>query len=285
MGKTHSRRNFIKKASVLAGFSQVPLMGWATGIKTLLNTGVDPKGEFSLLKLELLLSGYQFPFVDHFSTVFFQSEYKLYNLYGDRAISAGGFLLRSEMKGKNRQFDFSNWRTAGNGIRNKNQKFEYLVSGQVSCKPDLILSPEEWKVLSRITLSDHGPAYKSSGLENKGKVNKGEIVIKTPLRPVRKSFGTMPLSWKWGLIAVVQNMAERSADELQFSSLDEFDTIHANQGLRFRRKVKINCGNQRLIDFKVFELTGDGVIPTVYWVDNLDRTVFVISGMEAFVLA
>jgi len=52
----------------------------------------------------------------------------------------------------------------------------------------------------------------------------------------------------------------------------------------FRRKVNLDCGNDRLIDFKVFELTGDGVIPAVYWVDNKNRTVFVVSGMEAFIL-
>jgi hypothetical protein len=283
--KTHSRRNFIIKASVLAGFSQIPLTGWSAGFVTLLNVSVNPQSEFSLLKLEMLLPGYQFPFIDQFSTVAFQSEYKLYNLYGDRAMLAGEFFIRSEMKGKSRHFNFSNWRLANNSILNKNKKFKYFVSGKIKCKPDLTLSPEAWKVFSRIALLNDGSAYRGTGIKNIGVAKEGEIVIKNLPRPITKSYGQMPLSWKWGLLSVVQNMAVSSIQELHFSSLDEFDMIYKKQVIRFRRKVRIDCGNQQMVDFKIFELTGNGVIPTVYWVDNLNRTVFIISGMEAFVFA
>jgi hypothetical protein len=79
-------------------------------------------------------------------------------------------------------------------------------------------------------------------------------------------------------------MAEASMAELQFALLDEFDAIHQHQRMVLRKKVKLDCGVEHPVEFKVFELTGDGVIPTVYWVDNHNRTVFVISGMEAYVL-
>ena len=284
MEKLHSRRNFLKSAGLIAGLTQLPLMGWASGFSTLLNEGVNPANEFSLLKLETILSGYKYPFVDQFSTISFEANYKLYNLYGDNAVFSGEFALISGIKGKNRQFEFSNWRLANNGIKKRDKEFKYIVSGTVQCKNDSNLFPEKWTVSSRIALTDDGSAYAGTGLLNKGAAKNGTIELKSSGKTIKKSYGSMPLSWKWGLPAVVQNMAKESELELQFAMLDEFDAIYQNQKIRFRRKVTIDCGSMRLLDFKVYELIGDGLIPTVYWVDPMNRTVFVISGMEASVL-
>lgn len=111
-----SRRNFLKSAGVIAGVTQLPLMGWASGFSTLLNEAVHPGNEFSLLKLENILAGYQFPFADQFSTITFKTAYKRYNIYGDHPVSAGRFALKSGIKGNHQQFDFSNGRLANNGI-------------------------------------------------------------------------------------------------------------------------------------------------------------------------
>jgi hypothetical protein len=126
--------------------------------------------------------------------------------------------------------------------------------------------------------------YGGTGIVNNGEIRNGVVCLNTGNKKIRKPLGNTGLSWKWGLIAVVQKMAEDSTTALQFAMLDEFDALFQNQNLKFRRKVTLDCGNNRKIDFKVFELTGDGVLPTVYWVDNMNRTIFVISGMEAYVL-
>ena len=133
-------------------------------------------------------------------------------------------------------------------------------------------------------MSEESQAFYNTGLHNEGEAGRGEVTIQPKGKPIRKSYGSLPLGWKWGLPAVVQQMAEASMQELSFALLDEFDAIHHNQKLRFRKDVKLDCGEGQLISFKVFELTGEGVIPTVYWVDNMNRTVFIISGMEAYVL-
>lgn len=284
MEKIQNRRSFLKKVSLFAGLTQLPLMGWPAGFSTMVAEGLNPSGEFSLLKLEKLLSGYKFPVVQQFSTDKFHSTYKLYNLYGDDAVFAGEFILKSELKGKSRSFDFSISRRANSGIKKGVPEFKYIVSGKVECKTDATLSPEKWKVSSRIALAEDGVAFDGTGFLNEGEVKKSEISIKTTGKPIIKSFGSMPLSWKWGLPAVVQNMAESHKQELHFASLDEFDTVYNNQKIRFRRTVRVDCGNNLLTDFNVFGLTGDGIIPTFYWVDHLNRTVFVISGMEAYVL-
>ncbi len=284
MEKQQSRRNFLKMAGLVAAASQIPLNGWSSGFKTLLSEGLNPSGEFSLLKLGKLLSGYEFPFIDQFSTSEFQSAYKLYNLYGNNAVNAGEFNLKSGVKGKSRQFEFLNWRFADNGIKNRARKFKYFVSGHVKCKSDATFSPEEWKISSRIALTESGPAYGGTELLNRGTVKNGEVRLHTSGKTIKKTYDLAVLSWKWGLPAVVQNMAEANLQELQFSLLDEFDAIYKRQILKYKNTIAIDCGDSRLINFKVFELTGDGIIPTVYWVDIWNRTVFVVSGMEAFVL-
>ena len=278
------KRDFLKNIFFAAGLSQLPLPGWGKGFSALLENGIKPGGEFSLLKLEKLLAGYQFPAIDRFSTSAFDLGYKLYNLYGDNAVFAGEFVLHSSTKENLRQFEFKNWRWADNGSKNRLKKFKYLVSGNVQCEANDALTPREWKVASRISLSEEGSPFGGTGWINSGEAKNGEVILKTNRRPIRKAFGQSLLSWKWGLPAVVQQMAEASITVLQFALLDEFDAIYQNQILTFRKKVKLDCGIEHPIEFKVFELTGDGVIPTVYWVDNQNRTVFVISGMEAYVL-
>ena len=284
MEKMQNRRNFLKKVSVVAGLSQLPLPGWAEGFSTLLNLGVNPGGEFSLLKLEILLPAYQLPLVGKFSTGSFNSQFTHYNLYGNNAIKAGELSLNSDGKGEIRQFDFTSSRLANSGIKERDQIFKYVVSGKVHCQNNMTLSPQKWNVASKISLSDLGEPFGGSGLITAGEVREGELRLNTGGKEIRKSIGKVALSWKWGLIAVAQKMAEESSTELQFAMLDEFDAFYKNQKMQFRRKVNLDCGNDRLIDFKVFELTGDGVIPAVYWVDNKNRTVFVVSGMEAFIL-
>jgi hypothetical protein len=284
MENMQTRRGFLKKAGIVAGLSQLPLMGWSSGFSAMLSEGVDPHKEFSLLKLEKLLSGYKFPFIDQFSTASFHSKYKLYNLYGDNALFSGEFSLKSELKDKGRQFDLNVWRLANNGIRKRDQEFMYFLTGTVQCSAGPAFSPKKWNISSRIALTGAGPAYGGTAVSNIGQAKSGVVRIKTPGQPIKKPYGPLPLSWKWGMPAVAQNMAETSTAELRFTVLDEFDAIHKSQTIKFRKKIPLDCGDGRLIDFRVFELTGDGIIPTVYWVDNMHRTVFVVSGMEACVV-
>ena len=284
MKELQGRRDFLKKMGLMAGLMQLPFSGWSAGFLTMLKEGVNPSGEFSLLKLETLLSGYKFSFIDKFSTTKFKNDYQLYNTIESRSIFAGEFSLKSTLDNESRQFEILSWRSANAGEKQKDRRFQYIISGDVKCKNNLMLTPEKWEVTSRIANDQGGKAYGGTAFLNRGEVIQQEIKILTPGKSIKKTFGPNALSWKWGLLAVVQRMAEESKSELQFALLDEFDSIYQNQVIKFRRKVKLDCGNERQIDFKVFELTGEGVIPTVYWVDNLNRTVFIVSGQEAYVL-
>lgn len=279
-----SRRSFLKSATWVAGMVQLPLIGWSAGFSTMFSGSLSASGEFSLLKLNKLLAGYPFPFTEQFLTDDFRLNFQLYNLYGERAVRAGRASLQSAVGVKEQKFIFTVDRLANDGIRDKNKTCQYIVSGKVICRQDDTLSPVNWNMTSKIAFPDSGASFGGTELNSDGEVRDGQVYIHTNGKTTKKRLVHLPLSWKWGLIAVVQNMAKTQVKELQFSTLDEFDALYSNQKMRFRRTVSLDCGKDRVIGFKVFELTGDGVIPTVYWVDNLNRTVFVISGMEAWVL-
>jgi hypothetical protein len=282
MEHKQNRRYFLRNAVVAAGLSQLPLIAWAEGFSTLLSQGINPAGAFSLLKLEKLLPGYTIPLSGNFSTGAFESTYNLYNLYGNNAVNAGDFSLISTRNGESLHFEFISTRVANAGTKQQGRSFKYLVSGNVRCKNNATISPEKWMVNSRI--SADGSAFQGTSLVNQGVVKNGEIILDFGVKKIKKIIENQAVSWKWGLIAVVQRMAEESVAELQFSLLDEFDLLYSSQKLKFRKRVNLDCGIGQPIEFKVFELTGDGVIPTVYWVDNMNRTLFVILGMEAYVL-
>lgn len=282
MEQKQNRRIFIRNVAAAVGLSQLPLIGWAEGFSALLSQGIKSSGEFSLLKLEKLLPSYTIPPSGNFSTGAFKSTYNLFNLYGNNAVNAGDFALISTRSGESSHFYFISTRSANAGIKEKRRNFQYMVSGNVVCKNNSTLSPTKWKVISKI--SADGSAFHGTSIVNQGVVKNREIILDFGNKEIRKSIDNLDLSWKWGLIAVAQRMAEESIAELQFSMLDEFDHIFKSQKLIFRKRFNLDCGTGQLIEFKVFELTGEGVIPTVYWVDNSNRTLFVISGMEAYVL-
>ena len=283
MEKIHSRRNFIRTAGIAAAVSSVSLTGWAKGFSILFNEGIHPSGDFSLLKLEELLKNYQLPVTADFSEKSFRLNYKLYNLYGNNAASAGTMKWDMDTENDNRNFRFAIDRNAGNGITDKSKSFTYSIAGEVTCSPDESFTPEKWIVSKRIARNGSREGYMGTELTVSGFYKNNKLVLDSSKESKPIETGSIPLSWKWGVMAVVQNMARKNLQELQFSALDEFDVLFASQKVKFVRNVPLDC-NGTLRTFMIFLQTGDGIIPTVFWVDDLFRTVFVITGMEAFVL-
>lgn len=283
MEKVQTRRNFIRTAALATAVSSVSFRGWAEGFSALFNEGIHPSGEFSLLKLEKMLQNYQLPAAGNFSENSFSLNYRLFNLYGNNAAPAGTMKWNLEPVNGKRQFRFSVDRIAGNGIMDQSVSFVYSTEGEVTCAPNDAFTPEKWNVSKRIARNSEKEGYMGAGQTISGTLKNNRITLVTGKNKIVKETGALPLSWKWGVMAMVQNMARKNHQELQFSALDEFDALYAFQEVKFVKDVPLDCsGTHRT--FRVFLHTGDGIIPTFFWVDDLLRTVFVLTGMEAFVL-
>jgi hypothetical protein len=284
MNTTTSRRTFIKQAGIVAAVSGISLSAWSRGLLRLYNMGVDPGNEFSLLKLERLLPEYNFPEISSFSTDAFTLEYDLYNMYHTNDTFAGQMTMTERVIGRKRITDFHNERLANNGIMDRSKRFRYFVSGNVVCSNDNTFTPEKWDVASKIALTSDAPAYMNTELNNKGTAKNNQVRIKSAGKNILLTYDNEALTWKWGIISLVQTMAKNNVNSLQFASLDEFDICYNNQSVVHRRNSTIDCGAAGQIQFKVFEHLGEGIVPTVYWVDDKNRTVFVITGMESYIL-
>lgn len=284
MKKLQTRRNFIRTAGITTAVSIFGIENWAKGLNLFYNEGINPGNEFSLLKIENLLRDYQLPAKGNFTTDSFLLNYRLFNVYGDKAIPAGKMKWLLEPTGNLLLFRFNLERIARNGIMDKSKSFLYITDGEATCEKDDTLTPVKWVVSKRISLNGAREGYLGTSQESSGSFMDNRINLTAGKRIITWENGSLPLSWKWGVMALVQKMAKNNQMESRFSALDEFDALYAYQSVKFVKNFHLHCDGS-LRNFKIFLHTGDGLLPTVYWVDDHFRTIFVLTGMEAFVLS
>jgi hypothetical protein len=161
------------------------------------------------------------------------------------------------------------------------RKFDYYFKGRIVTLDDALATPLSWECDTRVATGPDEPPYLNSGHTWKGSHKNGVVAYSSGEVSLKKTVPHDNLSWKWGLINLAQKMVPE--DEIHFSTLDEMDMIYEHQYIRLRKYQEIDTGSGPE-NFRVYDVLGDGLIPTVYWVDELDRVVFIINGMEAFVL-
>ena len=289
MNENLNRRSFIQSTGIGALSLFVPKRLISGSITSLYRGQVDPGNDFSLLKLERILPGYHFPFISSFSTDDFRLVYTLYNLYQEFALQAGSFEI-SRKKGSDPVYQVICYRNASADIIVDNDPYKsifrgiYIFQGQITTRDDMLASPLTWECETKISDGTAGSPFMDTLHQWKGSFKNGQVYYKSGLNSSKKKPVNKNLSWKWGIINLVQKMAEQSVPEIHFSALDEMDMLYEHQYARFRNKQQIDCGSGN-VEFSVYDVLGDGIIPTVYWVDNFNRVVFIITGVEAYVLS
>jgi hypothetical protein len=289
MSINYNRRRFIQNTGVGALGLLIPKQWFSSSFGLLYNNGVNPGKEFSLLKLEKILPEYKIPPCDNFSTDNFRLSYTLYNLYQDLAMNAGTFEI-TRKGGPTPLYKVTSTRKATADISIENESYtgkfrgNYIFTGEIATKNDLLDSPVKWECETKISGDKNGLPYLDTLHQWKGSFKNGRVYYKSGSQNIVKTPASQHLAWKWGIINMVQKMAEQSVHEIHFSALDEMDMMYEHQYARFRKKQLIDCGTAK-VEFTVFDVLGDGIIPTVYWVDIYSRVIFIVSGVEAYVLS
>ncbi len=260
----------------------------STSLAPLYDCRIDPGNEFALLKLEKILPGYDFRLDEAYSTMDYELEFRLYNLYSNLAKPAGSFRIwRHADHAPNFQVESIRICSSDIHLRTgdlvKHFKGAYFFTGDIYAENNILATPRSWLCRTKIARTKKDPAYLDTDHTWRGSYGNGQISYESGPYHYSKPAGSRDLTWKWGIIHLIQKMAETSMDEIHFSALDELDMVYDHQYARFRKQQAIDCGD-RILDFKVFDVLGDGIIPTVYWVDNRHRVVFIVTGTEAFVL-
>jgi hypothetical protein len=283
------RRDFIRHTGMAGMAAMLPGPILSTSLAPLYTGEIDPGKEFALLKLEKILPGYHFPVIDAHSTEDYHLHFTLYNLYRNFVKLAGSFEI-SKHSDSDPNFHVESVRSSSTDIifetdeYRKNFKGSYFFTGDIHAADNMLATPRSWLCRTKIARTRKDPPYLNTGHVWKGWFRNGQIEYESGPYHYTKKAGTGDLTWKWGIINLIQKMAETGQDEIHFSALDEMDMVYEHQYARYRKTKTMDCG-VREVDFKVYDVLGDCIIPTVYWVDGLNRVVFIVTGTEAFVLA
>ena len=280
MKNIQKRRDFIRNTGLIVAGAAMPGKLLSSAFAPFYADQFDPGDEFSLLKLEGIFPEYQYPHAEQYSTDEFDLQFRLYNCYGKRAQPAGEFSFKKQ-GGSKPVYSVKSMRMVSADHPPSQKKFDYFFKGRIVTRDDAFATPLSWECETKVATGVDEAPYLNSGHEWKGNYKNGVVKYSSGEVKLEKPVPHENLSWKWGLMNLVQKMDPK--EEIHFSVLDEMDMIYEHQYARLRKYQEIETGSGK-VKFKVYDVLGDGVIPTVYWVDELDRVVLIINGMEAFVL-
>lgn len=92
-----------------------------------------------------------------------------------------------------------------------------------------------------------------------------------------------PYSNEWTLLEAIQRMPGRSMQEVEYTLIDEYDTPQPGHRLSYRTQAQVTfqSGPAQLTAFCDL---GRALVPTVYWVDEHHRLIFVCTGLMVYAL-
>lgn len=253
-------------------------------MQALLSSFIDPHfgpwkqaDEFSILKLNEVLGDYQYPSPNNFNPLSYLSSYKAISLI--QGMQEGLLVFGKEKRSNAVSYHFQLQRYIPGG-------FAYTVQGKLQSGSAVFPWVHNWESSSMVSRTGSETPWMKSNRLVKGRTIGEKVVVEESGK--KKHYTLLPnshLAWKWGMVDLIPKMTSGNIESLDFAVLDETDIVYQEQKARFKMNVSLsyNKGGDK-INFKVYDVTGTGVIPTVYWVDEAGRTVFIITGTEAYIL-
>ena len=230
-------------------------------------------GRFGLDVISYLLKDFRFGRREFEPGGEWRGLYSVYTLAG-RGTRAGSLRIRREASSKERFALHVNYEKFSAGHVQE-------VEGRMLCGMDELSSPVEWSVSSRVkTLA--GKALAGLDLKKTAKVSGGSIVISD-----RGGSRTVKVSGRytvnWALFDAVQRLGCEAFSPIEFTMIDHFDQVKGEQVISYRGAFEEVINGQK-VKLHAYDHLGRGVVPWIYWVDERGRLVFVVSGIEAYIL-
>jgi len=189
-------------------------------------------------------------------------------------------------------------KTAAGGINH--------VNADIQCRADALASPVAWRVRTGSTGTGGKPVPRTE-VDQVATLD-GER-IELAAGPVRRTLRVpSPFTLNWCLFDAVQRLPGEGMKPIPFTLLDDFDQVKPDQRLSFHGRVAIPLGGRptvthhvqklekgtiyrpmlgrtggREVSFMTYSLTGRGIVPWVYYVDEAGRLLFAVSGIEGYV--
>jgi hypothetical protein len=235
-----------------------------------------PQDDFSLKKIETILADYSPTISDFHPSGFWKNEYDWYGIPAGKPWLFGSMCLRRESGSGDISSLTVDCRRLGKS------GFHFFVHAEFVCLNDALSTPSSWVSTSKMAREAGDEPYLNSGLSKEGVVEGNTLRITAGDHLTEAEIPGAYTS-KWCLMDAIQRLAGSETDPIAFSLIDEVDQVRHNQTVAFRKQASVLIGDQNC-ELDSYSHTGEGVIPTVFWVDKSGRLLFVISGIEILVL-
>ncbi len=158
----------------------------------------------------------------------------------------------------------------------------HKVAGAIEIRPNSVLStPVGWWFESRL-LDAAGKTIANTKMKKTGLLKEDDILI-TCGQDVQKIKVTGPCTTNWSLFDAVQRLPREKTKPQRFTLIDHFDQIKPGYLLSYRKTMDVSLGGQKL-RLVAYDQVGRGNVPWVYWLDRQGRLLFIVAGLEAYVL-
>jgi hypothetical protein len=175
----------------------------------------------------------------------------------------------------NGQLRIENYRDCSQGYRSH-------TLATLQCGADVLATPTAWEVETKVAKAPRDKAHLGSGLVKRARVTDGVLTL-----AAGRSRRTMALpgayTCKWCLLAGVGRMAEQGMAEITFTLLDEYDEPLFEQRIAYHGEAEASM-RDGMIHLRMYQHTGTGTVPGIYYVDDAGRVLAYLAGMQLLVL-
>ena len=156
------------------------------------------------------------------------------------------------------------------------------TTGTIHTRADETLNqPRTWSFQTQL-LDAAGKPIAHTRQAKSGKFVAGVVQIKdTTTARQHKIPGRCAMNW--GLFDAVQRLGREKTGPMSFTLIDHFDQVKPDCTLSYRKTLDVPVG-RRKIRLTAYDQLGRGNVPWVYWIDEPGRLMFVVAGLEAYVL-
>ena len=157
------------------------------------------------------------------------------------------------------------------------------VTGELHSRIGSTLStPGQWTFETK-SLDAAGKVIPRTQMSRSAVFRDGALTIKDA-----KETKTIPIAGaytvNWSLFDAIQRLGGEKAGPLEFTLIDHFDQPKGSQRLSFRGKMGVTVAGGGTIRTLAWDHLGDANVPWVYWLDERGRLLFIVAGLEAYVL-
>jgi hypothetical protein len=152
-------------------------------------------------------------------------------------------------------------------------KIDYIDSGNLS-------RPFGWNYSCDLK-NRFGNSIKNMFISKQGFADDNTVTIKNN-RGTRKINISGDFTINWLLFETMSRLRLDSSKKYEFSMLDHFDQLKNDQQICYSQSTKLNLADEAVV-MHIFDHTGNGIVPWVYWVDEQGSLILAVSGIEAYV--